>query len=254
MPSGGGTTRRCLLGGAMAMGAISCAPMALAQGRARRAAALRPFPTTADGAPAEQIRAIQTSQRVIALTFDDGPHPEYTPRLLDILAMRGMKASFFTVGTRVAQAPELIARMARDGHEIGNHSWSHPHMAQMSDAAILDEFDRAAAAVMGVTGSPPAVMRPPYGELDLRQSRMLREARHLPTILWSVDPQDWRRPGGWVVADHIIANARPGAVVLMHDMVEETVLSLPYILDTLAGQGYRFVTISDLLGWPHWRM
>ncbi|WP_439140036.1 polysaccharide deacetylase family protein [Roseicyclus sp.] len=253
MPNNENKTRRAVLQGAMGFGATALWPrLAFGQDLQRPALRQRPFHVAENGEFVDQIGRIRTNERVLALTFDDGPHAIRTPRVLDILASRRVKASFFVIGNRVVQAPGLVARIAREGHEIGNHSWSHPHMSQMSDSAILDQIDRAALAVAAATGFSPVLMRPPYGEFDLRQSRMVRLARGLPTILWSVDPQDWRRPGGLDISDHIIANADPGAVILSHDIVEETVRNLPRILDVLMAQGYRFVTVSELLGWPLW--
>lgn len=253
MPNNENKTRRAILQGAMGFGAVAIWPgLALGQDRQRAASRVRPFPIAANGDVVDQIRRIRTTDRVVALTFDDGPDQILTPRVLDILATRRIRASFFVVGNRVVQAPTLVTRMAREGHEIGNHSWSHPHMAQLSDTAILDQIDRTSRVVEDATGFSPVLMRPPYGEFDLRQSRMVRLARGLPTIMWSVDPQDWRRPGGWAIADNIIANAAPGAVVLSHDIVDETVRNLPRVLDGLAARGYQFVTVSELLGWPLW--
>ena len=210
------------------------------------------FPRADHGKVLDQIRYVATAERVIAMTFDDGPHQILTPQVLDILAARQIKASFFVVGNRVAQMPALVARITQEVHEIGNHSWSHPHMSRMSDHAVLNQIDRTADAVVEATGHRPVLMRPPYGDFTMPQSRMVRMARNMPTIMWSVDPQDWRRPGGSAIADHIISHAAPGAVVLAHDTVNETIRNLPHALDTLLMQGYRFVTVSELIGFPAW--
>ena len=253
MPINENKTRRAVLQGVTALGATALWPrFAYGQDRLRTGTQLRPFPIARNGESVDQIRRIRTNDRVVALTFDDGPHAVLTPQVLDILAGRGIRASFFVIGNRVVRALGLVARIAREGHEIGNHTWSHPHMSQLSDHAILDEIDTTARAVEMATGFSPVIMRPPYGEFDRRQSRMLRLARNLPTVLWSVDPQDWRRPGGWAISDHILANTNPGAVILSHDIVDDTVRNLPRVLDGLSAQGYRFVTISELLGWPAW--
>jgi peptidoglycan-N-acetylglucosamine deacetylase len=253
MPVSDVQTRRAVIRGGLACAASALVPcMAWGQHGPRAHVPPRAFPTGQDGAVVDRIRYVTTQDPVIAMTFDDGPHHALTPQVLDILAARGIKASFFVVGHRVVQAPGLVARIAREGHEIGNHSWSHPHLARLGDHAVLSEIDKTADAVLGATGFRPVVMRPPYGDFNTRQSRMLRAARDLPTIMWSVDPQDWRRPGGRVIAERIIAHAAPGAVILTHDTVSDTVRSLPHALDALLGQGYRFVTVSELIGWPAW--
>lgn len=253
MPVSDLQTRRAVIRGGLACAASVCAPaMAWGQNSSRAQVPPRAFPIAPDGALVDRIRHVTTQDPVIAMTFDDGPHHALTPQVLDILAARGVRASFFVVGQRVAQAPGLVARIAREGHEIGNHSWSHPHLARLGDPAVLSEIDKTADAVLAVTGFRPVVMRPPYGDFSTRQSRMIRAVRALPTIMWSVDPQDWRRPGGSVIAERIIADAAPGAVILTHDTVSDTMRNLPHALDSLLGQGYRFVTVSELIGWPAW--
>lgn len=245
-------SRRAFLSVGVAVGAstaLSCP--SIAQDMPQRHLA-RAFPSAPKGRTPDTIRDVATTEPVIALTFDDGPHQTLTSQILDILAARQIKASFFVVGNRVAQAPDIVARIAQDGHEIGNHSWSHPRLGVMEDHDILDQIDRTAHAVAAVTGHSPVLMRPPYGDFNARRSQMLRAARDLPTILWSVDPQDWRRPGGMAIAEHMIAHARPGAVILAHDTVSQTLRNLPLALDTLLARGYRFVTVSALIGWPEW--
>lgn len=245
------TSRRGVLCGGLALGVGAFLPGAVfAQSGHRGDMRLGDFPVAGNGEVLDQIRHVATAERVIAMTFDDGPHQILTPQVLDILAARQIKASFFVIGNRVAQMPALVARIAQEGHEIGNHSWSHPHMGQMPDHAVLNQIDRTVDAVVTATGHRPVLMRPPYGDFTMPQSRMVRLARNMPTIMWSVDPQDWRRPGGFAIADHIIRHAAPGSIVLAHDTVNDTIRNLPHALDALLVQGYRFVTISELIGFP----
>ena len=236
-------TRRALLSScAAALAAPALLRPAEAQQIARRFTAEVP----------DTITRVDTTQPVVAMTFDDGPHPTLTPQLLDILAARGIPATFFTIGWRVAQFPQLVQRMALEGHEIGNHTWSHPSLFGYSDAGILDQLDRTSQAIVEAVGHPPATMRPPYGNLYPRQRRMIMEARSMPTVLWSVDPEDWRRPGASVVAERIVSHSHPGAVILSHDIVGPTIRAMPAALDGLIARGYRFVTLSELIGWPRW--
>jgi peptidoglycan/xylan/chitin deacetylase (PgdA/CDA1 family) len=186
------------------------------------------------------------------MTFDDGPHPNLTPRLLDLLRDRGIRATFYVIGRNAARYPALLQRMVAEGHEIGNHTWSHPSLFGHSDASILNQVDRTSRAVHDAVGRPPVTMRPPYGNLYHGQRLMLYEARGMPTILWSVDPQDWRRPGSAVVAQRIVGGCHPGGVVLAHDIHSATVSAMPAALDGLLGRGFRFVTVSELIGWPRW--
>jgi len=200
----------------------------------------------------DTITRVRTARPVVAMTFDDGPHPSLTPQLLDILAARGIRATFYVIGWRVAQSPLLARRIAEEGHEIGNHTWSHPSLTGQSDAAALAQIDRTTQAVHEAVGRPPVTMRPPYGNFSPRQRRMLMEARNMPTVLWSVDPEDWRRPGAPVVAQRIVSQSHPGAVILSHDIIGATVRAMPAALDGLIARGYEFVTLSELIGWPRW--
>lgn len=199
------------------------------------------------------VASVQTTQRQIAITFDDGPHPRLTPVLLDLLRARGVRATFYLIGSRVRRYPALAARIAAEGHEIGNHSWSHPFMNQLSDAQITQEIDRTNTVIYDATGRAPVTFRPPYGAFSARQRQMLHGARRLPSVLWSVDPADWRKPGPDVVAHRIVAGARPGAIVLSHDIHRGTVEAMPRVLSELSAQGYGFRTVSELLGWPLWQ-
>ena len=198
------------------------------------------------------ITRVPTSQPVIAMTFDDGPHASLTPQLLDILAARNIRATFFVLGNRVNMYPRLTQRIATEGHEIGNHSWSHTRLTSLGNEGLMRELDNTSMAIQEAVGRPPVTMRPPYGLLTQRQRNMIQETRYLPTILWSVDPQDWQRPGSSVVANRIIGAAHRGAVVLAHDIIGSTIRAMPAALDGLIARGYRFVTVSELVGWPRW--
>jgi len=198
------------------------------------------------------VTRVATARPVVALTFDDGPHHRLTPHLMDILASRAVRATFYVIGNRVSRHSQIMQRMAAEGHEVGNHSWSHPNLAGLSDGALLSQLDRTTQVIYDAVGRPPVTMRPPYGALRPRQRRLIHEARGLPTVLWSVDPQDWRRPGSSVVTQRIVRGAHPGAVVLAHDIHAATVRAIPSTLDALLARGYQFVTLSELLGWRRW--
>ncbi len=243
-------TRRQFAGGAGALLASSTLPKAVrAQAQATSAFAIpdgvaRGGPTT--------ITRVPTEQSVVAMTFDDGPHETLTPQLLDLLSARNIKATFYLIGRRVARYPALARRIAEDGHEIGNHTWNHPRLTSLGNTSLLSELDRTTQVIADATGRPPVTMRPPYGLLSPRQRGLIYESRGFPTVLWSVDPEDWRRPGSSVVARRIVSHANSGAVILSHDIIGGTVRAMPATLDGLAAQGYRFVTVSELIGWPRW--
>ncbi|WP_093837156.1 polysaccharide deacetylase family protein [Streptomyces aidingensis] len=182
-----------------------------------------------------------TSAPSVALTFDDGPGP-YTAGLLDTLDAHGARATFFDVGEMVAARPELARRQAGAGHEIGNHSWSHPRLTGLSERRLREEIDRTCAVIEQTTGSAPGLLRPPFGDHDER----VRRAAGMPLIMWSVDPEDWRIKDTGHVTRAVLDAVRPGDVVLMHDIQPTTVAAVPEILQVLSGRGYRFVTVSEL--------
>lgn len=199
------------------------------------------------------VTEVSTASPVVAMTFDDGPHPTLTPMLLDMLKARGLRATFYLIGNRVVTWPDIVKRMADEGHEIGNHSWSHPNLAQRSNASVLREIDRTSEAIFKVTGRPPVTFRPPYGAFTQRQRIMLHAQRKLPTILWSVDPQDWRRPGASVITRRILSHSRPGSIILTHDIQSGTVRAMPQTLDGLTARGMKLGTLSQMVGWPLWQ-
>lgn len=202
---------------------------------------------------AATITGIRTASPVVAMTFDDGPHPNLTPRLLDLLKARGLRATFYLIGNRCVTWPDIVRRISDEGHEIGNHSWSHPDLSRRNDGSVLSEIDRTSDAIFRITGRPPVTFRPPYGAFTRRQRNMLYDSRRLPTVLWSVDPEDWRRPGAGVVARRILSHSRPGAIILSHDIQSGTVSAMPQTFDGLAARGLQFGTISQMVGWPLWQ-
>ena len=183
----------------------------------------------------------------IAMTFDDGPSATLTPKLLDILAAHHIKATFFVIGENVGEHPEIVARAARGGHEIGNHSWSHPNFAKMSDAGVRSQLQRTDDAIKSATGARPTLLRPPYGSITTREKRWIHDQFGYQIILWDVDPYDWKRPGPSVVRSRILKETRPGSIVLSHDIHPGTIEAMPSTLDALEAKGFKFVTVSELI-------
>lgn len=183
----------------------------------------------------------------IAMTFDDGPHPKNTPRLLDMLRQRNIKATFYVIGTNVKMYPNITRRIVAEGHEIGNHTWTHPNLTKLSDSQVRKQMISTRDQIVQVTGVLPRTVRPPYGALLTRQREMLFNEFGYPTIMWSVDPRDWQRPGVSVVRDRILSETRNGSIVLAHDLHGPTVDAMPQTLDGLLAKGFKFVTVSQLL-------
>jgi len=183
----------------------------------------------------------------IAMTFDDGPSDKLTPKLLDILAAHHIKATFFVVGQNAADYPEILKRALKEGHEIANHSWSHPNFAKMSDEAVRRELKRTDDAITAACGERPTLLRPPYGSITARQKRWIHEEFGYRIILWDVDPLDWKRPGPKVVTSRILKETRSGSIVLSHDIHPGTIESVPETLKQLEAKGFKFVTVSELI-------
>jgi len=185
--------------------------------------------------------------QICALTFDDGPHPQYTPRILDTLRQRGVKATFFTLGRSVDRYPQIAARIAAEGHEIGNHTYTHGNLSKMSDANIRKEMDQGRDAIVRATGQSPRIMRAPYGAIKAAQRQMIYNNYKYPEIFWSVDSRDWESKNAASVTNIIMRDTRPGGIILVHDIQKSAVDALPVFLDRLIAQGYKFVTVSELI-------
>ncbi|MFV0337890.1 MAG: polysaccharide deacetylase family protein [Chthoniobacterales bacterium] len=191
--------------------------------------------------------SIPTSEPVVALTFDDGPHPKLTPKLLDLLKKENIKATFYVVGQMVDAHPEVLRRTVQEGHEIGNHSWSHPAFTKLSSNGVKSQVDRTNQAIKKAAGVTPTNIRPPYGATNKRLNKRLNEEFGLKVIMWSVDPQDWKYRNSTRVANQILTNAKPGDIILAHDIHATTIAAMPRVISELKKRGYRFVTVSELI-------
>lgn len=189
--------------------------------------------------------------RTVALTFDDGPHPELTPKLLDILEREQIPATFFVIGSCAARSPDIVRRAFDAGHELGNHTWSHPVLTRVSLAQAAEEISRTDALLTDLTGDIPNTLRPPYGAMNDRLSEL---ALPRPLMLWDVDTLDWKTRN--TPAVERAATRSDGRIVLMHDIHPTTVEAVPAIIRNFKSRGYRFVTISSYVTWrindPSW--
>ena len=183
----------------------------------------------------------------IAITFDDGPNAVLTPRLLDILKQRNIKATFFVLGELVQEHPEIVQRAIAEGHEVGNHSWDHKALNKLGEGGLQHELADTSAEITKAAGKPVTLMRPPYGATNPRLSRAIEKEYGMKVILWSVDPFDWKRPGPQVVEHRILTGTKPGSIILSHDIHPGTIEAMPTTLDALLAKGYKFVTVSELL-------
>jgi peptidoglycan-N-acetylglucosamine deacetylase len=212
------------------------------------AAATRPKPPPSPTAPPITINSVHVDGPYIALTFDDGPSAVLTPKLLDLLAARHLKATFFVVGQNAADHPEILKRAVKEGHEIANHSWSHPNLGKMSDEAVRRELQKTDDAIAAAIGKRPTLLRPPYGSITARQKQWIHEEFGYRIIIWDVDPLDWKRPGPSVVTARILKETQAGSIVLAHDIHPPTIEAMPGTFDQLMKKGFKSVTVTELLG------
>ena len=168
----------------------------------------------------------------VLLSFDDGPRSMLTLRILDTLHEFGVHACFFILGQRGAQHPQLLRRIVEEGHELGNHTWSHPRLLKTPDAAIFGEIQKTQSLIEAASGKPVRFFRPPYGKIRPKTVEMIQERFNMQTMLWSLDPEDWSSPGVDVIHANVIEKVRGGDIVLLHEK-RQTAQALPAILSSL---------------------
>ena len=190
--------------------------------------------------PAQAVSGLQPcAAGYVRLTFDDGPHPTATPDVLDTLADRGVEATFFVTGEMTAARPDIVRRASREGHRIGNHSWSHPELTTLDRAQVRSQLRRTNEVIAQATGNAPSEWRPPYGATNGLVEAAARDVGLTSMVLWTVDPRDWTDPPATTIRDRVLQGVRPGSIVLLHDATgQNTPAALPMILDGLAERGY----------------
>lgn len=184
------------------------------------------------------------NSKLLALTFDDGPS-DYTNRLLDILKAKGIKATFFALGSRADYYPDIIRREAEEGHEVESHTYAHRNLSTISAGEVSFEVNSAAQSICNALGKQDCIsyVRPPYGAVNSTVRSVIKE----PLIGWSVDSLDWRSRDAGQVRAEVLSHVFDGAIVLMHDVYDSTVTGVEMMLDDLASDGYTFVTIDELV-------
>lgn len=224
------------------------APAAEAPAAPKPETTIAPVPSAPrPGEPQITFNSVYVDAPYVAMTFDDGPNAKLTPKLLDLLAAHHMKATFFVVGENAAEYPDILKRAVREGHEIGNHSWSHPNLGKMSDDRVRRELQKTDDAIKNALGIRTTLMRPPYGSLTAHQKRWINSEFGYRIIIWDVDPLDWKRPGPSVVCNRILKETQAGSIVLAHDIHAPTIEAMPSTFDQLQAKGFKFVTVSELL-------
>jgi len=206
-----------------------------------------PAPAPATGTKRSSYNSCNVEGPYIALTFDDGPHATLTPKLLDILKEKGVKATFFVLGECVAANPAVLQRAAAEGHEIGNHSWDHKALTKGGGSGVDSEINQTNAAIESATGKKPVVVRPPYGATNAAVTKRLNEEFGLKVIMWDVDPLDWKVRNAAHVKAEILKSTKAGSIILSHDIHPTTVEAMAETIDALKEKGFQFVTVSELV-------
>lgn len=181
--------------------------------------------------------------KLLAITFDDGPNPNTTAKLLDALKERDAKVTFFMLGQNAANNPDVVRRMKEEGHELGSHSFGHPDLSTMTKSEISQEMNKASQAIYDASGAYPTVFRAPYGNVNDKVLSVM----DIPSIYWSVDTEDWKIRDAKSVKNQILNSAYDGAIILLHDIYETSVDGFIAALDQLEKEGYTLVTVTQLL-------
>ena len=192
--------------------------------------------------PALSEAGVELPQKLIALTFDDGPRRSTTTALLDGLDQRGVRATFFLVGTQMENNEDLVRRMDDAGHRIGIHTYDHVMLTGLNAADFSAQVERTRSQLTEILGHGDFLLRPPYGMVD----DGVKKRAGAPIILWSIDPEDWNDKNTSRIVEHVVANARDGAVILLHDIYPSSVDAALQIVDRLHAEGYLFVTVDQL--------
>ncbi len=194
------------------------------------------------------VKSVPTGQKIIALTFDDGPDSQTTPALLAVLAAKNARATFFLLGENAAKHPDLTAVVAAAGHEIGSHGYRHLFPNKLPREELFADIARAEETIAAATGTRPVLYRPPGGGYNDPLVGELAMRGYI-TVLWSIDPRDWKRRNAAQIAATIVRRTSPGAIVLLHEgqCAVNTPAAVALVIDRLAAEGYSFVTVSELL-------
>lgn len=185
---------------------------------------------------------VDTNAPMVAFTFDDGPNPSCTQRILDVLNANYSHATFFVVGTNAENYPDLLKAISASGSEIGNHTYNHKDLTTLSTSDVEEQIDKVNRAVKKATGENTTVIRPPYGAYNDKVIKQLEE----PVILWDLDTEDWDSRNAKKVVDNVMSQIKDGDIVLMHDIYDSTAEAVEILVPKLKEQGYQIVSVSEM--------
>ena len=205
--------------------------------------------SAASGDKIQVYRKIKNDSKKIALTFDDGPHPRYTPQILDILDQYDVKATFFVVGINAKYYPDTLQLITEKGHEIGNHTYTHPHVSMINTYKLKKEVENCESQIYSLVDERTKLFRPPEGMIDETVLGTIDQLDY-KVVLWNIDTRDWAHTPPDKISEHVTQNISDGDIILMHDYIGKdspTPEALRLFLPILIERGYKFVTISELI-------
>lgn len=200
------------------------------------------------------ITKVPCQEKLVALTFDDGPYPPYTQKLLQVLHEKNVPATFFMVGENIVLHPEIVKEVQMQGHEIELHAGYHQDLLKLTANESLANIQYGKKTLEKFTGQTPKYIRPPHGFKDWAVMKNI-QSEHLQTVNWSIIPRDWTNPGSKIIVQRVLENIEPGAIILLHDgdspkntaPRQQTIDAVKIIIDQLHAQGYKFVTVDTLI-------
>ena len=193
-----------------------------------------------------ETEEIPSNKKKVALTFDDGPDPSNTPKLLELLKKEKVPATFFLVGQNVEMYPEVVKAIAKDGQTIGSHTYDHQDLSTLDESGMTNEITKTDQSIKKLTGKKPAYFRPPYGSVNAKAAELINR----PIIQWSVDSEDWKSKDAQMIIDKVTSSVYDGSIILLHDIHPETIAAVPEIIRDLKKEDYQFVSLDTLLNNP----
>ena len=196
------------------------------------------------------ISSFSPGGQYVMLTFDDGPHSTLTPKLLDILKKSKVKATFFVIGSKAVDRPEILRRIANEGHEVASHGWNHVPFTKIEREKLHHQLLQTKKLVANLTSSTISVIRPPFGSTNAQINDFIKERMNMKVILWSIDSKDLEEKDPKVISKKIISKTKPGDVIRCHDGSAVMLEALPTIIEEFYKAGYEFITLSQVLSFP----
>ena len=196
------------------------------------------------------ISSFSPGGQYVMLTFDDGPHPDITPKILDILKSKKIRATFFVLGIKVAENQQILKRIVDEGHEVAAHGWNHNAITKITHAHLVNNLNQTKNAIYAATMKTPVIYRPPFGLSNADINTYITKEQKMKVILWSIDSQDWEIKDPTIIAKNIIDKTEPGDVILCHDVHQHTIEAVSLIVEGLTKADYEFLTLSQILSFP----